>query len=196
MVVGGVIAWLIVVCAAGVGIGLYNQGWMNYAMFNRALTVLPFFMIGYSFKHYEPKLQDFSSRQCLSLIILLGLLYTGSILIGTKLYPGESIDVHMVKYFSIPLCAVQIILGVLFMFIVFSRIDNYPKWLLAVGKDSLVIYMWHPYIIAILLRLMAKTGISLHYMLTGLIVTVVGIFVCCLLTALIRKFAPFMIGNR
>lgn len=192
----GVICWVLVICLAFVGLFLKNRDMLNYAMFNRALTVLPFFMVGYSFKQVESCLEQ---MKCLSyrwLVFVMAVIYIVSLIFGHIFFPGKSIDVHMVNYFNLPLCFVQILSGVLLMFLLFSRLSTYPQWMLEVGKDSLVIYMWHPFVIALLIKLLEKLHFQMHYMLTGLVVTIIGIFICCILTFFMRRYVPFLIGNR
>lgn len=194
--VGGGICWVLVICLAFVGLFLKNRDMLNYAMFNRALTVLPFFMVGYSFKQVESCLEQLKCSSYRWLVFVMAIIYIVSLILGHIFFQGKSIDVHMANYFNLPLCCIQILSGVLLMFSLFSRLSNYPQWMLEVGKDSLVIYMWHPFVIALLIKLLEKLHFQMHYMLTGLVVTIIGIFICCILTYFMRRYVPFLIGNR
>ena len=82
------------------------------------------------------------------------------------------------------------------MTLLFKKIDKYPKWLLEIGKSTLVIYIWHDYVIFAFRTLMAKTGIEIPLLIMAVVSSMVGVLVCCVLNRVVSKYAPFMVGNR
>ena len=166
---------------------------MDYGLINRAMAVQPFFYLGFLFKNREESLVLSSNP---ATIYTLAFIFIILVLMGFVLYPGESIDIHVSRYYSYWLNGLQIILGLLFMTLLFKKIDKYPKWLLEIGKSTLVIYIWHDYVIFAFRTLMAKTGIEIPLLIMAVVSSMVGVLVCCVLNRVVSKYAPFMVGNR
>ena len=127
----------IIVSAIGMILAHFNV--FRFAMFNTALVVQSFFIVGYLIRSYEEKITGYWK-----MILILGLIiYFTSIMLSCWCFPGEYIDVHKNIYFNIPLCAIIIISGCISFFIVFKQKNINYRWLVYIGQNTLIIYIVH-----------------------------------------------------
>lgn len=82
------------------------------------------------------------------------------------------------------------------MTLFFLKIDKYPRWLLYAGKSSLVIYIWHGYVIFVFKIIMSKTEIEIPILMMPIISSLIGVLVCSVLNRVLSKYFPFFVGNR
>ena len=175
------------------GYFLHRWGILNYATFHQALTVQPFFFIGFLYRKQEKFFQKLSW-----IYIALGaLLYTGLHIMATRIFPSTVIDVQLIKYYNIPLCLFLSFLGVLVMFTAAEKSDFHSKILSFIGQNTLVIYIWSGGAITILTILMAKLGWDMPVNgWTALLKAVVACFICGLCSVILEHFLPWTVGKR
>lgn len=164
-------------------------------MFNRALTILPFFYFGYLFRIKEGYIKK-SLLHRNDVLLCFFIVYIIFVIFSYLLYPGQVMDVHMVEYYNFLICAVLIGLGLYLSFVISSKFEAYPKWILEIGKYSLLIFFWHSYIIAVPNKLLFSLGIVIPIYVMVILNTGIASIICCLLGRLISKYVPFLIGNR
>lgn len=180
-----------------VGIFLYNHSSQYSASLYRAMAVQPFFWFGYAFRQCEiTKCKYISKGHDYKILLVMSILYLASVTSTFFLYPGKSIDVHLNKYFNIPLCALQITTGLFCMFEFFKRYNHFPRWVVEIGKCSLVIYIWHSYVIGIFKFVIEKLIGKVPLYPMAIMSTIVAVIVCYLLNKIIKRYVPFMIGDR
>lgn len=175
------------------GLALHYHGWLNYAMFNRAMTVQPFFLIGYLFRKYEGSFVSVNWFWiCLGIFIYI-LLCCVSILI----FPGQTMDVHACRYYNMPFCLLLVFLGCLLLFTTGAK-TNYSSWIMSfIGQNTLVFYIWHIIVIAILVKGLSFVGwqISNNWW-TVLIYVAWACIICGLSAILLNRYLPFAVGKK
>ncbi len=125
----------------GVGYVLKGHGLLNFAKINIALTVQVYFLFGYLFRKYEPRLtqaHDAYKYASLTAFIILGLM-------SRIAFPNNWMNVDTGFYYHIPLCLTMVALGLYALFTLSQKVSHYPAWLQTVGRNSLVIYMLDRY---------------------------------------------------
>ena len=178
------------------GLILYKHYTLDFASLYRAMAVQPFFWFGHAFRQSEnTKIGKEFLNNNINLAVA-AVLYVTFIASTFYFYPGRSIDVHLNRYFNIPICALQILMGLYCLFVLFQRFSQFPKWIVEIGKCSLVIYIWHGFVIAAFMVFVRKFIGELPLYLLALINCFIGVTVCCLLNRLFSRYAPFMTGNR
>ena len=175
------------------GLLLHNKGLMNYAMFNRALVVQPFFLIGYLFRQHE----NFLIKIKWHWIILGVFLYIAFCLFSMKCYPFESIDVHLNKYYNIPYCLLLIYLSCFLLFVAACKSNFNSSILSFIGQNTLLIYIWHSYVIGILVRALSLVDISLpSNFLSPILKLIWACFGCGICAIIFNRFLPEVVGKK
>lgn len=174
-----------------VGILLYQHNLLNFWMINRALTVQPYLLIGAAYRKYGGKIREKSK-----VIVILGVvIYLGLGVSTVIAYPGQCIDVHMVQYYNHIICQLMIWIGIIVLFLLFEKlITTYPKWLVKIGKNTLVIYLFHSLAIVIVCKFLSALDVQVGRVLNVLITAFVC-DTCCLFSIGIGKVAPWLIGR-
>lgn len=175
------------------GIVLSNNCILDYAMFNRALTVQPFFLIGYFFNKYE----DVFMKIKWWVIIFAFVIYLLLCFMGMKIYPGEVIDVHNNRYFNVPFCLILIMLGCLILFTSASKMQFKSTIMSIIGQNTLVLYCLHSY--SFLILNVCLIMISFEMPVTwysALIELIWATIICGLLALLINRYLPELVGKK
>ena len=180
------------ICFA-VGMLLYQAGWMNYAMFNRALVVQPFFLIGYLFKQYEKQLVGIPWHW----IIVAFFCYIVLCLFSMVLFPGKTLDVHLNRYYNIPYCLLLIFLSCFLLFTAGSKCNFNSAVMSLVGQNTLVIYFWHGLAIGFLIKGLSliQCSIPINWW-TALIKVIWACIACVAASVLLNRFFPEAIGKK
>lgn len=175
-----------------IGFVLNNFDIMNFAMINRALIVQSFFLMGYLFKTHEELLTRRTWIICCSAIM-----YIIMCRVGISLFGNVSIDVHLNRYFNIPYCYMLICIGLFFLFSSASKTGFSNKVLSVIGKNTLIIYIWHKEIIAILVLLLGHMKIKIDdVVLYASLKTLWAVLVCLLFAHFINKYIPELVGKK
>ena len=173
--------WLsVLLCftAFSAGLLLHRNGWLDFAMINRALTVQPFFLIGYFFRKYESHL----IRIRWGYIILAAGVYLGLCFCAPLLFGPFEIEVHLNQYPVLPYSLLLILLGCLVLFTAACKADFRTAITSFIGQNTLVIYLWSGAAVALLAGTLARLGWNVpDNGWTGLIYTAwaCGICGCC-----------------
>ena len=179
--------------AFGMGVLLNRSGFLPNLAPNQALTVLPYFVIGYLFKTFE----DFFRKLSWWYVGLAALVYTGVHLLATRIFPSTWIDMSRVDYYNIPFCLFLSYLGVLCLFTATSKAD-FKSWVLSfIGQNTLVIYIWSGGAVAILVALAARLGWNIPVNdWTALMKAVYACIVCGLCSVILERFVPWVVGKK
>ena len=177
----------------GLGLVAFYSGRLNYLMINRALTVQPFFLIGYLFRENESRLAKLN--WCW--IGFFSVLYLVLCLISTIVYPGKTLDVHLCRYYNIPYCLFIIYLGCFLLLTFAQKANLYSRILCFIGQNTLVIYIWHGLSFGLLIGLYSFWGKQISFTWwEGIIKTVWACLICGGLAVLINNYFPELVGKK
>ena len=146
-----------VVLLAAAGLTLTHFGVGDLFQFRTALICLFYLLIGYWLKKYEYKI--FNIKIWLPIGMLCA--YIALIVASTFIFQKRSLDVHMDKYYNIPYCFLLITVGCVALFLCASRIKKYPRWLVGIGRNTLVFYLHDTFWRGIAAKGLAILGISI-----------------------------------
>ena len=166
---------------------------LNFAMINRALVVQSFFLIGYLFKQHQDKLCQIEWKYILFLFIL----YLGSCWATKMLFFSGRIDVHTNYYFNIPFAFYLIFLGVFILFISASKSNFSCQLMSIIGKNTLIIYIWHQYIIKILVYFMSMLHFTIDNLwLFAIIKTIWAVGIALFCGVFLNRYLPELVGKK
>ena len=183
----------VVLILSAIGIVLIQDGFLDFLMINRAISVQLFLFIGRCIRKNEgifdkanPKLW----KICFAAYVLLGVS-------SVCVYPGDNLDVHQGIYYNVGISFLMIIIGCCLLFALGKHYNFNNRILVFIGQNTLVFYIWANYPITIYNELASRLHISINNVfLAALIKTA---FVCCLcaaFSALINRFIPEVAGKR
>ena len=180
--------------ASGFGFAMHHFHVMRYAMTDTAFVVQAFFVLGLLIKKYEQQLSACWMRW-LPAVGVVYILIGGGILM---FWPGESLDVHLNKYFNIPVCAMMIVLGCMCVFMLFKVRNLSPRWLVYIGQNTLLIYLLHDYFLGAFYRASIYLPVlqTLPQPLFALLKASFAIAACCALAVVVNKYCPVIVGKK
>lgn len=182
-------------CIATVGFLLYEQNLLNYGMANISLEIQLFLLMGFLFRQYESKIESFlNSWLSISLLIIV---YVTLCVLTIYLYPGQSIDCHLSEYYNIPYCLLLISLGCVSVSMLTKKIGHFPKLMVFIGQNSLVLYLCASLCNGAFFKLISFLGLS--YTLTpisAILLTIWTIAICGMLSLALNKYCPFLVGKK
>jgi len=187
--------WIIVLSLACFALGLLlsRHHILNFAMINRALTVQPFFLMGFLFRLYENKLIKLKWHW----IILSVIIYLVMCTISLKLWSGLSIDVHLNRYPNVPYSMVLILLGCFTLFTAASKANFSSLTMSFIGQNTLVLYIWHGIVIGLLEKGTSILGWDMPInWLTALIKVLWACVVCGAAAIFLNRYFSFAVGKR
>jgi len=179
------------VCCA-VGLLMDKLGIGDYAMINRGFIAQFFLLIGYLFRIYE------SSFKCLNwpVVIAGGLLYLAMSVVSFIIWPGESIDVHLNRYYNVAYCFVLIFVGILFLMTAASKIEKAHKLLALIGRHTLTIYALNGYFLMIGMHLLPMDASSESILvLKAVLIAAFSAFICTGIGIVLNKLCPEAMGR-
>lgn len=182
----------IVVIAFIVGIVLYQRGILNIFMINRVFCVLLYMFMGYLFRQYEERINN---HQMTVLTIICVVIYVALGIVTLHFYPGQSLDVHLNYYYSYPICFAMILSGLISIAVIAKRIEAFPNWILLVGQNTLVIYLFHSFGVTMVERMFRIIHLPINA-LTKVLITVIVCAVCTTLAIAINRFIPGLLGKK
>ncbi len=180
-----------VLCSV-VGLILAHLNLGNFAMFNNALVVQAFYLIGFLFKRN----QNVFLRIKTVYVVVGCLAYVLLCLLSEMFFPGMHIDVHLNSYYNFALCFVLIYFGTFLLFIIAPRLKKNFDFITRIGQNTLVIYIWHGYAITALVVVLGKLGVGGNFYGLALLKTLFACFVCCLVSMFLNQYVPFLIGKK
>lgn len=189
--------WLIVVAGlvvSGIGLVLAHFHLLRYAMFNTALVVQAFFVLGFLMRKYEDVF-DKKWRVWVPVVLVLFVLMGVYVLTcGT----GRPLDVHLNRYPNLAFCTATIIVGCVTLFTLFRKVNIAPRWLVYVGQNTLAIYILHGMVLFLFNKYSARIGLDASWPLPllGLVKTVVACLLCCAFAAVANRYLPEVVGKK
>lgn len=175
-----------------VGILLSNNGLLNTLSLNTAIIVQFFFTIGATFKDNESHYNNLK----IFYPIAFSVLYISLCLCNVYFYPGLIIDVHYNTYFDIPFNVICIVVGVFTLFTIISRIKTFPKWLIFIGQNTLVIYMLHNWVRVLLVDISGRCNMFINCVwIEATLLTMLSLVICCVICFFLNKYFPILVGK-
>ena len=106
-------------------------------------------------------------------------------------------DVHLNRYYNIPLCFNLIIFGCLAAFSIAMVFNLSLKSFRFIGQNTLVFYIWHPYAKTITDTFLKKLGYEDLSLVVPSIISVVSIcIICSLLSIGLNALLPECVGKK
>ena len=185
--------FLITILLFVMGLVLAYRDQLSFAMINVAFQTPLYMLIGYYFKKYE----NVITQMPIWMMIIGVVVYVISCLSKTYMFNDTELDLHLSHYYNIPHAIFTIILGCIVIFMVAQRIYYAPRWLVYIGQNTLVIYLWAgisylPFIA------LSKFGFGLpgNEILSGIIKTLWAVITCGIASHIINKYFPFLLGRK
>lgn len=165
----------------------------HFAMFDVACVAQLYLMFGYWFKNNEEKLRDVLDWKKITMLVVL---YFVLILIACKAFPGMTMDVHIGKYYSYPLCFLLSFVSLLTLFLISPSIKKGCGWITFAGKNTLVFYICHYYVRRAFAFASGSMNIPLPDTMSTYICKFVIIYVTmAALSMVINRWMPFIVGK-
>ena len=178
----------VAVSAAGFVLAAFDVP--NFLMINTALIVQIYLLTGLLYKSYDKQIAKKPVLLCgAGVYVLLGVL-------TLVFYPGHNIDIHLNKYYNYAICLLMIGVGLICLFILADTvIKKYPRIVVLVGQNTLVTYLFHGYVVKVVLKALSIVKISKNWFIS-IFVTIVVCLVCTVISIIIRKVCPPIMGAR
>ena len=182
----------VVICTI-VGLMLKQHNVLDFLMINRALGVQVFFYLGVLFKNNENK---FLQMKWSNILLLAGIYFIVTTY-GLIKYPCEYIDIHLLQFFDYPLNFLAIVIGNIMVFCAFAKLNSGYKMLSTIGQHSLVIYIYHGLLIGFVHRVVMSLSVEYccDIWIIGIIRTIYACCICTILSIIINKYAPWLVGK-
>lgn len=176
------------------GIVLYQNRILDILMINRAVCALLFIFMGYLFRQYEEKIDGLKTIT-IPLVIGGTVIYIGLGIATLYLYPGQNLDVHLNRYYNYPICFAMIIIGLFVLFVIARKIGHFPKWVLLVGQNTLVIYLFHTFAVSVTAKVFQIVHLTVNTI-TNIFITAIACAVCTVLALIINRLVPELLGKK
>lgn len=183
----------LLISTCGVILSIFSP--IRYAMFDTALVVQAYFVLGFLIRKYEDLLSVKWPYNTLFFMIIYFLLC----LLVLAIYPSECLDVHMNRYFNYPICALMIICGCTTLFVLFRKFNFAPQWLVFIGQNTLAIYILHSFAFGLYQIIIGRIGLDIILLplpIQALFKTVFSCFVCCILAYVFNQYFPELVGKK
>lgn len=177
-----------------VGMILAHFHLMRYGMFNTALIVQAFFVLGFLLRKNEDLLGCRWKQWVLVAISIFVFLGTYVIIWGNH----RPIDVHLNRYPNLLISIMMIISGCLAIFYLFRKVDIHPNWLVYVGQNTLVIYILHGIVLFLLNKYCDYSGLggTCPLFVFAFLKTVVACLICCIIAGVANRYVPALVGKK
>ncbi len=184
------IAVSLLLTAAGLTLGHFGAA--GFGMFNVACTAQGFILLGRVYRDRRAVL-----RGSWRWVLPAGLaVYAAGIAASAYFFPGQSLDVHLSRYYSIPLCAVLIAAGLITVMAAADKVNRFPAFLCYIGKNTLIIYLLHGYVRTAFSRGLSMLRWSLPKGLPGHVIEFVAVMLVTAACAMIvNRWFPFLLGR-
>lgn len=175
-----------------VGLALARYRIATFGMFHVACTAQGFILLGQVYRDHRASLQK-SWRWVLPAGLLL---YAAGIAASAYFFPARTLDVHLSRYYSIPLCAALIAVGLVTLMTAADKVGRFPATVCYIGKNTLIIYLLHGYVRSALRRGLAMVHWSLPKGLPGYAIEfVIVILVTVACAMIVNRWFPFLLGR-
>ena len=163
-------------------------------MISRAMAVQLFLLIGWLFRKYEGIIIERAGKAWIlgagcAVYIALGIL-------SLVIYPGQVMDVHLNEYYSHAICQLMIWIGIGILFVLAAAvIKKYPKWWVLIGQNTLVIYLFHSFVVRAGVKAFSIVHLPVNRI-TNILLTAIVTAVCLSISLLINRFLPELMGKK
>ena len=161
---------------------------------SRCLIVQLYIMIGHAFRGIEPRLRTRPGWKG----AIFAAAYLGMGAWALAHLSGVFMDVQSNTYSVPALCAAMIVCG-LCCLLYYARFARMPRWLVFIGQNTLIFYLFHSRIIDMMKPLIRRIPYALRSGIPGLTVSVMLCALLCGLCAvcsvLINRYLPFLAGR-
>lgn len=177
-------------CVAG--LLLARWGILDFMKLNTAMAVQPFLLLGWLYRRHESRI----SRLGWPAIAGLAAVYLAMGFISMRLWPGRAIDVHLNRYVCLPYTLAMIAAGCLALFMAFERAGRIPRAVVRLGQNTLLTYMLHSYVLAVLKRVYRWVGAPLPDVPAAMLLALLACAACVLISVPINRWLPELVGLR
>ena len=175
------------------GFVMLRFGVADFLFVNTAFIAQIFMLIGYIVRTFE----DLLAKQSAKIIPVSAIIYLALAVTSLKLYPKECMDIHVGRYYNIPICLAMIVSGCICLFLVFMEIRSHLRFMTFIGCNTLVFYAFNGYMKGASLFAFSLIGFELpENLLTGLILTVIACIFCSFISVAVNKFLPEIAGKK
>lgn len=175
---------------AALGLVLTHYGVPNLCMFNTALVCQSYMNIVCFIKEKYPNFLQFNHVTT----IISALLYIIVCMVGYWWY-NSIIDVHLNRYYNIPLCFITILLGSYFISVVVKRFIKSNNIFSFYGKNSLLIYLWSGVFTSLCYHGLHYFNIQTDSVICRTFIAVAACTVLGIISMIIRRYCPVLIGE-
>jgi len=166
---------------------------LDLFMINRALGVQIFLFVGYFIKLNTARIGKLKWW----VLMLASVLYVGLCTLSLFIFPGQVLDVHHSWYYNIPYCLILIFLGLFVLFSIASRINKFPQFIVFIGKNTLIYYIWSSYVVSAFVLCLSLIGVTLP---KNWFIAIIYLVVCCIgcgiCAWILNKFVPELVGKK
>lgn len=185
---------VVAIAVSACGFIMAKVGTGTFAQFRVACIAQLFMLCGFLFRCFEGKLKNDKSELilgigCTVVYLLLGILTLVQ-------YPGLCMDVHVCRYYNLPICLVMIVTGIVAVFLAFRRFYTREGILSFIGKNTLVFYMVGSQCKGVTLAILKKLGIVLPK--NPFIWALLCLIICLECTAasiILNRWMPELVGK-
>jgi fucose 4-O-acetylase-like acetyltransferase len=76
-----------------------------------------------------------------------------------------------------------------------KRIGHFQKWIITVGQNTLVIYLFHSFVVTILVKVLRIVHTPINAF-TNALITILTCAVCTVLALIINQYVPVLLGRK
>ena len=184
---------LVCLLCAFIGFILSKYGLGNFGTINTALICQAYLLLGLLIKKNE----CFLDRIRLPYTIVAILAYIALCYSARFFFDETGFDCHHNRYYNVPYCWLLIALGCTSCFLLAKQIWRFPRWLVFVGQNTLVLYLWAGHAMLLFVAL-SKLGIFLpeRSILVAFLQTVYECVACMCAAYIINRYIPVILGKK
>lgn len=184
-----------VVCLICSVIGLFvaRNGILSFGKINTALICQTYLLLGFLLRQYEKELDRVPWGGVVGLFVV----YVGLCFASQYLFTNTKFDCNLNLYYNTAYCALLITIGCISCFMFAKRITKYPKWLIFIGQNTFILYLWAGHALTFFVVLV-KLGVELpqENILYSLIQTIWATAVCMGVAMAVNRYLPFIVGKK
>lgn len=169
---------------------------LNVFMINRAFVVQIYLLIGYLYKRVIS--ESVRDRRKPLIIAACIVIYFLLAFITLACYPGQSMDIHNNEYYHLGICMIMIWCGVIALLIGAEYyLHRVPGWIIRIGQNTLVIYLWNSFVDRCFVRIFGFSGITVFQgKVFNAVLSMVICIVCSIMAVVLRRLIPGLFGDR
>lgn len=184
-----------VVCLICSAIGLLaaRDGILSFGKINTALICQTYLLLGFLLRQYEKELDRVPWGGVVGLFVV----YVGLCFASQYLFTNTKFDCNLNLYYNTAYCALLITIGCISCFMFAKRITKYPKWLIFIGQNTFILYLWAGHALTFFVVL-DKLGVELpqENISYSLVQTIWATVVCMGVAMVVNRYLPFIVGKK